>query len=267
MTMKNQVKFIPMFLVTFLVLCFWLNFFLGTLLLFGYCWVFIPAIIVSIYFTIASCRLRDRWQKGLFAWGVFNVLLFWACWEYEPSMQECDAFFMAEHYEKNKKEMEELVEYADRALDDSAYVDLEFEDGEAAIFHVLSKGDSCIRQNWDVMAMLKKNSLMKDIGLTPDEYEDICQRLDRIGCIGIKKDTSHPNGKTTLYFCRVGMGRYSFILFDNPINQEEKDEFMKSYEYIPYSDRVIFQYGGGAFGKQYFTTEEREEFLSKHQPW
>ena len=267
MTMKNQVKFIPMFLVTFLVLCFWLNFFLGTLLLLGYCWVFIPAIIVSIYFTIASCRLRDRWQKGLFAWGVFNVLLFWACWEYEPSMQECDAFFMAEHYEKNKKEMEELVEYADRALDDSAYVDLEFEDGEAAIFHVLSKGDSCIRQNWDVMAMLKKNSLMKDIGLTPDEYEDICQRLDRIGCIGIEKDTSHPNGKTTLYFCRVGMGRYSFILFDNPINQEEKDEFMKSYEYIPYSDRVIFQYGGGAFGKQYFTIEEREEFLSGHQPW
>ena len=90
---------------------------------------------------------------------------------------------------------------------------------------------------------------------------------ERVVCIGIKKDTSHPNGKTTLYFCRVGMSRYSFILFDNPINQEEKDEFMKSYEYIPYSDRVIFQYGGGAFGKQYFTKEEREEFLSKHQPW
>ena len=256
-----------MLCVTFLILCFRLHPFWGLLALFGFCWLFIPAIIVSIYFTIASCRLRDRWQKGLFAWGMFNVLFFGASLIHESRIQQCDAFFMAEHYEKNKKEMEELVEYADRALNDSTYVDLEFEDGEAAIFHVSSKGDSCIRQNWDVMAMLKKNSLMKDIGLTPDEYEDICQRLDRIGCIGIEKDTSHPNGKTVIYFCRVEMGRYSFILFDNPISQEEKDEFMKSYEYIPYSDRVIFQYGGGAFGKQYFTKEEREEFLSEHQPW
>ena len=174
---------------------------------------------------------------------------------------------MAEHYEKNKKEMEELVEYADRALDDSAYVDLEFEDGEAAIFHISSKGNSNIASYWNDEAEQKKDSLMSVVGLTPEEYEDICQRLDRIGCIGIEKYTSHPNGKTTLYFCRVGMGRYSFILFDNPISQEEKDEFMKSYEYIPYSDRVIFQYGGGAFGKQYFTKEEREEFLSGHQPW
>ena len=267
MTMKNVLKFIPMLCVTFLILCFWLHPFWGLLALFGFCWLFIPAIIVSIYFTIASCRLRDRWQKGLFAWGMFNVMFFGASLIHESRIQQCDAFFMAKHYEKNKKEMEELVEYADRALDDSTYVDLEFEDGEAAIFHVSSKGNSNIASYWNDEAEQKKDSLMSVVGLTPEEYGNIRQRLDRIGCIGIKKDTSHPNGKTTLYFCRVGMGRYSFILFDNPINQEEKDEFMKSYEYIPYSDRVIFQYGGGAFGKQYFTKEEREEFLSKHQPW
>ena len=265
--MRNLWKFITMLCVTFLILCFWLHPFLGLLALFGFCWLFIPAIIVSIYFTIASCRLRDRWQKGLFAWGVFNVLLFWACWEYELSMQECDAFFMAEHYEKNKKEMEELVEYADRALDDSTYVDLEFEGGEVAMFHISSKGDSYIRQSWNGEAVRRKDSLMKVVGLTPEEYEEISHHLDRMGCIGIEKDISHPNGKTVIYFRRVGMGMYSFILFDNPINQEEKDRFMKGGEYIPYSDRVIFQYGGGAFGKQYFTTEEREEFLSKHQPW
>lgn len=174
---------------------------------------------------------------------------------------------MAEHYEKNKKEIEELVKYTDQALDDSVYVDLEFEDEEAEIFHVSSKGDSNISSNWNDEAGQRKDSLMKVVGLTPDEYEDICRRLDYIGCIGINKDTSHPNGKTIIYFCRAGMGRYSFILYDNPINREEKEEFMKHYEYIPYSDRVIFQYGGGVFGKQCFTKEEREGFLSEHQPW
>ena len=267
MTKKNVLKFIPMLCVSFLILCFWLNPFLGMLSLLGFCWLFVPAIIVSIYFTIASCRLRDRWQKGLFAWGMFNVLFFGASLIHESRIQQCDAFFMAKHYEKNKKEMEELVEYTDRALDDSIYVHLEFEGGEVAMFHISSKGDSYIRQSWNDEAVRRKDSLMKVVGLTPEEYGSIRQRLDRIDCIGIAKDTSHPKGKTVIYFRRVGMGMYSFILFNNPINQEEKDEFMKSYEYIPYSDRVIFQYGGGVFGKQYFTKEKREEFLSKHQPW
>ena len=267
MTKKNVLKFIPMLCVSFLILCFWLNPFLAMLSLLGFCWLFVPAIIVSIYFTIASCRLRDRWQKGLFAWGMFNVLFFGASLIHESRIQHCDAFFMDKHYEKNKKEMEELVEYTDRALDDSIYVHLEFEGGEVAMFHISSTGDSYIRQSWNDEAVRRKDSLMKVVGLTPEEYGSIRQRLDRIDCIGIAKDTSHPNGKTVIYFRRVGMGMYSFILFNNPINQEEKDEFMKSYEYIPYSDRVIFQYGGGVFGKQYFTKEEREEFLSKHQPW
>ena len=265
--MRNLWKFIPALLVTLGILCFWLHPFLGILLLMGFCWLFIPAIIVSIYFTIASCRLKDRWQKGLFAWGIFNVLLFGASFVFDHPSQSCDAFLMAEHYEKNKKAMEELVTYVEQALDDSAYVDLEFEDEEAGIFHVSSKSDSKISSNWNDEAEQRKDSLMKVVGLTPDEFEDIRHRLDHIECIGIEKNTSYPNGKTIIYFCRLGMGIYSFILYDNPISQEEKEEFMKNYEYIPYSDRVIFQYGGGAFGKQYFTKEERDEFLSEHQPW
>lgn len=260
-------KFIPMLCVTFLIHCFWIDRLTAYMILMAFCWWFGPTIIMSIYFTIASCRLRDRWQKGLFAWGMFNVLFLSVALIYEPWIQHFDAFRMSQVYEINKEKMEELVEYTDQALDDSTYVKLEFEDGEAAIFHVSSKGDSYIRQSWNDQAERRKDSLMKVVGLTPEEYEEISHRLDRMGCIGIAKDTSHPNGKTIIYFCRVGMGMYSFILFDNPISQEEKDEFMKSYEYIPYSDRVIFQYGGGAFGKQYFTKEEREEFLSKHQPW
>ena len=94
-----------MLCVTFLILCFWLHPFWGLLALFGFCWLFIPAIIVSIYFTISSCRLRDWWQKGLFAWGMFNVLFFGASLIHESRIQRCDAFFMAKHYEKNKKEM------------------------------------------------------------------------------------------------------------------------------------------------------------------
>ncbi len=37
--------------------------------------------------------------------------------------------------------------------------------------------------------------------------------------------------------------------------------------YIPYNDKVIFEYMGGAIGPQYFPEGEKEEFLLKHKPW
>ena len=91
--------------------------------------------------------------------------------------------------------------------------------------HIKVINDSKISFNWNDEAERRKDSLMKVVGLTKDEFEDIRHHLGRIGCIGIKKDTSHPNGKTVIYFCRVKMGRYSFILYDNPISQEEKEKF------------------------------------------
>ena len=163
--------------------------------------------------------------------------------------------------------MDELVQYVDKALDDSATIVLEFEHGKASRFHVAAKSDAKMSRHWDEEAESKKDSLMNVVGLTNSEYEHIRAGLKKIGCIGISISASHPEVSVKLFFRRVGMGMYSYRLLYLPLTQEEKDLYMEENYYIPYSEKVIFQYGGGVMGPQTFPKEEKEAFLSKHKPW
>ena len=49
------------------------------------------------------------------------------------------------------------------------------------------------------------------------------------------------------------------------MNPEEKKEYDEDPMFIPYTDRVVFEYGGGAAGPQSFGEDIKEEFMKKHQ--
>ena len=264
--MRNILKFLPMLIVTILIVLFWLDDFVAFMITIFLFFLFIPAIIAAVYFTIKSYRLSNRWQKGLFVWGIFNLLFFFTYLSFRLPTQRCSATLMAEHYEKNAKEMEEVIEYIDKSLDDSTSIQLEFEHGKASIFHVASKVDPFISCHWDD-AEVKKDSLMRVVGLTSDEYDNIHSRLSSIDCIGFKMSKSHLKNETIINFRRVGMGMYSFILYNRPMNQDEKDNYMNDGQYIPYNEKVVFMYDGGAIGRQVFPNDEKEGFLLRHKPW
>lgn len=265
--MRHIWKIIPMLLVTSLICMFWLDDFIA-ILVFALCfYIFVPSIIASVFITLFSCRLANRWQKYLFGWGIFNLLFFLAYLTFSSPSKDCNAFLMAEHYKENVREMEEFLQYVDEALDDSASIHLEFEEGEPVIFHVAAKGDTEMSYHWRGAAERNKEMLMKTVGLTQEEYENIRKRLNKMDCIGFEMFSSHRADKSILYFKRVLAGMYSFVLYHRPINQDEKDEYMRDWQYIPYNEQVIFMYGGGAFGPQTFPKEEREDFLLKHKPW
>ena len=255
-----------MLIVTILIVLFWIDDFVAFMITFFLLFLSIPAIIAAVYFTIKSYRLSNRWQKGLFVWGIFNLLFFLAYLLFRLPTQRCSVPLMAEHYEKNAKEMEELIEYIDKSLDDSTSVHLEFEFGKASIFHVASKGDPFMSCHWDD-AEVKKDSLMRVVGLTRDEYDNIHSRLSSIDCIGFEMTKSHLKNETIIHFRRVGLGMYSFILYNRPMNQDEKDNYMNDGQYIPYNEKVIFMYDGGAIGRQVFPNDEKEGFLLRHKPW
>lgn len=61
----------------------------------------------------------------------------------------------------------------------------------------------------------------------------------------------------------VGMGMYSYRIYNRPMNAEEINDYNEDEMFIPYTDRVLFEYGGGVFGPQIFG-DEREEFMKKH---
>ena len=63
----------------------------------------------------------------------------------------------------------------------------------------------------------------------------------------------------------VGLGKYSYRIYNRSMNPEEKKEYDEDPMFIPYTDRVVFEYGGGAAGPQSFGEDIKEEFMKKHQ--
>ena len=57
---------------------------------------------------------------------------------------------------------------------------------------------------------------------------------------------------------------YSYRIYSRPMNAEEKKEYDEDPMFIPYTDRVVFEYGGGAVDPQTFGEEIKEEFIKKH---
>lgn len=50
------------------------------------------------------------------------------------------------------------------------------------------------------------------------------------------------------------------------VNAEEKKEYLEDPMFIPYTDKVLLMYGGGAIGPQSFGKEFKEEFMKKTSP-
>lgn len=259
--MPKILKFLPMLVVSILITIFWIDDFVAiAITVFGFV-LSIPTIIAAIYLTIASRKFSDRWQKALFIWGIFNLLFFCAYLIFRHPAQGCNANMMAKYYENNSEKIEELLKYIDEAQDDSTLLVLEFTPEEVCFFHISTSRGSY----WEWDAELKKDSLMQEVGLTHNEYENIRSLLSNLNCIGIESDKRMPNNEVTIRFKRVGFGMYSFVLHNSPISQQQKDTYMNDMAYVPYNDSVIFMYRSGAIGSDTFHHKER--FLRKHKPW
>lgn len=264
--MRVFLKSLAFLLVTILILLFWIDEFVAFMIaIFGFL-LFIPSILAVIYITITSRRLLNKSQKFFFCWGILIGVFLVSYFVFQRPKQQCNANIMAEHYLKHTKEMEDLILYLDKALDDSASIQLEFEFGKASIFHVAAKGDSLMSCHWDD-AEEKKDSLMSVVGLSSIEYEKIYDSLHSLDCIGVEMTKAHLNAETIINFRRVGMGMYSFILYSKPMTNKEKEKYMSDEMYIPFSERVVFMYAGGAIGTQTFPKGEKEGFLKDHRPW
>lgn len=87
-----------------------------------------------------------------------------------------------------------------------------------------------------------------------------------MGCIGVEYSQTTPN-LVKIWFRRVDMGRYDYIISKYPMTDEEKSTAMENLDLIPYNAHCTFQYGGGAIGPQTFGKEMKEDFLKRHRAW
>lgn len=221
-------------------------------------WLSLPAIIASIIIFFINIRCRNVLEIVTTIWGIFNVLLLVIVF----SQSGCTPDKMAKHYDAHCDDMEKLHNYVKTAIDDSCSIDLEFDGRSAGIFHV-SDASGVYKNHWDEEAELLKDSLMTIVGLSEKEYKNIRKQLKDMDCLGIKF-SQLSSDKMTIYFCREGMGRYSYNIYSRPLTEKEKCNAIEDLALIPYNEHCIFEYGGGAIGPQTFTTEEKEEFMKRN---
>ena len=238
--------------------------FMAILLFMAGFWVIIPLIIWAIIVFLQSFFTKGLLWKIYLIWGCVIIVLIGAYFISPTRLgTRCDPDIMAEHYDKNKSELLELIDYTNQSLDKGAEMNLEFEHGKIPIFHVKGKNDSIWSCNWDVYSEEKIDSLIQVVGLSHEELKNIRRKLKKAGCISIETSTTHSDF-VDIGFRRVGLGMFSYRIYNRPVNTEEKKDYNDDLMFIPYTDRVIFEYGGGAIGPQVFDEEIKENFMKKH---
>ena len=261
-----KVGIVSAVLLVALIILFWYDDFLGFLAALFFVWITIPAMTVFLIAFVKSFWWKSGWHKAMFGCGLGTILLLVAYLLFWAPETRCNPDIMAEHYEKHKAEMEEFCDYMQSALADSTSVTLEFKGNRLEMFHVAGADADRYSNFWNEEARGKRDSLMAVVGLTMDEYNGIRKRLKSMGCIGVEASRITPDC-TALWFRRVGMGMYDYVLYSRSLSDEEKEKVLEDYSIIPYNDHVLFRYGSGAIGSDAFPSGTKEKFLKKHAPW
>ena len=196
-------------------------------------YITIPIIGLWIYSFVKAIMRRTKTDRILLWFHVADLLLLgmivYMC---NLPSRNCDAFIMAEYYEGgNGYRMRGIAERYRRMLPDSSRLVVEFGDDSMPQSSVLSEQD------------------MKRL---ESELEDC-------GCIGIAINNYSSPDYSTLRFRRVGMGMYSFRLYDHPLSRRQQDSINANECLIVYDDSVVFEFGGGVIGVQYFVG--KHEFM------
>ena len=261
---KKHINLIPMCFASWFV---WLMiddpFIADMLLVLGWWFVF-PLIVWAII-----VFLRSLWKKGhlwkiYLIWGCAIILLIGAYYLSPTRFGTiCNPDIMVDHYDENKSEIQDLIDYTSQILDKEAQMQLEFEHGKISIFHVMGKNDSIWSCHWDVHSKDRIDSLMQVVGLNHDELQNIQRKLKKLGCISIEINP-RLSDYVDIGFRRVDMGMYSYRIYNRPMNAEEKKEYLDDPMFIPYTDKVLLMYGGGAIGPQSFGEDIKKDFMKKH---
>lgn len=194
-------------------------------------YITIPVLGLWIYSLVKAITRHTKTDKILLYFHIADILLLgiivYMC---NLPSRKCDAFIMAEYYNgENGYWMRNIAERYRHMLPDSSRLVVEFENGSVPQSDVLNGQD---------MKKLKS------------ELEDC-------GCIGIAINNYSSPDYSTLRFRRVGMGMYSFRLYDHPLTRQQQDSINANECLIVYDDSTVFEFGGGVIGAQYFVGKHR----------
>jgi hypothetical protein len=162
---------------------------------------------------------------------------------------------LKDNFEKNKTEIYELKRYFNEIVPKNRFVEIEFNNDNTLTRFGIKALDSTAGDpygpmflEWDLKTNTQRmDSIIKPLGWTRETLKQLKEKLDKANCIQI--ESGEP---TKIGFQRSGMGMYSFNVFDKPIRDSLRANYIDSCTYILANDKLVLEYGGGAVGSQCF---------------
>lgn len=220
----------------------------------------IPIIGFWIYSFIKSIKRSTKTDCILLYFHIADLILLGLIIYLDVSRGEldCNAEIMAKHYEKYHKEMHDVVDNTRMIMPDN-----------------LKKYNRAILDNVDTIQEVLpmrpcleiefgNSDYLRNTEILNEEQKDKLQRsLSDIGCIGIEIGNCRDWEYSTIRFRRVGMGMYSFRLYNQPLTSQQQDSINANECLIVYNDSTVFEFSGGVFGTQVFVG--KDEFLKSRK--
>lgn len=257
MIIHSIVYCLPSLLMTCFLIAWWvadyLMYFWGIFLF----WIVVPVILIWLYLLFRSRKVLTWNHLFVIGINVFNLMFLVMYMTIERPRHVCNPEIMETYYETHRADLDSLSRYASRILDDSCSFHLEFENGNVTIFHAWKNGKGS--NNWDVNSS-KVKELCELAGINKQEFDELKERLDDLDCISVAASscTTEP---VKIGFRRVMMSGYYFVIYADSMRNGKYKEYLHSAEYIPYNERVVFEYGSPAFGSTSFPG--KQEYMNR----
>jgi len=105
-----------------------------------------------------------------------------------------------------------------------------------------------VSQDWNMLwGSPKLDSMIKSVGWNYNTLNGIKKLLREVKCISIENGSGCIIG-----YARSGLGKYSYLLFDNELNAEQVKQYNDGCNFIFYKKNIVLEYEGGAAGPQCF---------------
>jgi hypothetical protein len=114
--------------------------------------------------------------------------------------------------------------------------------------HIYGKSEEKEPGGWNLeYGSQNLKTALEYIGWDERTLQKIEKMLNNAGCVSIQNGTTCEIG-----FARSGMGKYSYLVFNDKLTKDELEEHNDGCNYIYYKDNIVLEYGGGAVGPQCF---------------
>ena len=197
----------------------------------------IPLIGFWIYSFVKAISRHIKTDRVLLWFHIADLLLLGGIvYLLNRPLMKCDAFIMAECYNGEPVFwMWNTVNHYSDMLSDSTRLVVEFDNG-------------------DIPQSMTQSDILGEF-----EIKKLKELLDYLGCIGIDVNNYPDSEYSTIRFRRIGMGMYSYRLYNHPLSPEQQDNINADPCLIVYNDSTVFEFCAGVLGAQTFPG--KQEFL------